>query len=87
MKSRVGIMFVKNCAKYAKGMKLIDIGYLLACVGVAMVGVGSMKIDNSTGDAFSGDNKEFEKLNKAFNTVYEDHDKHVRFSVQPNKEK
>lgn len=87
MKSRMGIMFVKNWAKYAKGIKLIDFGYALACVGICMVGVGSTKIDKSTGDVFSVDDGDIEGLNKAFNTVYEDHDKHIRFSVQPNKEK
>lgn len=87
MKSRVGIMFVKNCAKYTKGIKLIDLGHQIASVGLIMAAIGSLKIYGATGDTFSGDNKEFEELNKAFNTVYEDHDKHVRFSVQPNKEK
>lgn len=87
MKSKMGIMFVKNWAKYAKGIKLIDLGYALACVGICMVGVGSTKIDKTTGDVFSGNDKELQEFNKAFNTVCEDHDKHIRFSVQPNEEK
>lgn len=87
MKSKMGIMFVKNSAKYVKGIKLIDLGHIVASVGILMVGAGSLKLYNSTDDEFTGDDKELNELKKAFNTVYENPDKHIVFGVHSDEEK
>lgn len=86
MKSRMGVMFIKNWTKYAKGLKLIDIGYITASVGILLVGAGSLKLDNATGDGYSGYPSEINKLNETLDTVCNNKDMTMTFGVHPKEE-